>query len=50
MYLVVAMLVQRYDFEFHDVTARDLQAESDQFAIGTRCKGIVHASALRVSK
>lgn len=45
MYLVMAILVQRYDFEFQGVTARDLEVESDQFAIGTRSQGVVHATA-----
>lgn len=44
MYLVLAILVQRYDFEFQGVTAKDLEAESDQFAIATRSKGVMHAS------
>lgn len=50
MYLVVAILLQRYDIEFHDITARDFQAESDQFAIGTRSRGIVHASVKKYER
>ncbi|KAF7336640.1 Cytochrome P450 [Mycena venus] len=43
MYLVVAALVQRFNFEFEDVTAEDFECVSDQFVIGTRGQSILRA-------
>ncbi|KUI53174.1 Trichodiene oxygenase [Cytospora mali] len=36
MYLVLAALVQNFDFEFPDATAADFEFESDRFTIGTK--------------
>lgn len=36
MYLVLATLVQRFDFVFEGATAGDFEMERDNFAIGTR--------------
>lgn len=36
MYLVLATLVQRFDFVFEGATAADFEMERDNFAIGTR--------------
>jgi len=39
MYLVLAALVQRYNFQFVDVSAKDFECESDQFVISTKAGG-----------
>ncbi|KAI5920337.1 cytochrome P450 [Camillea tinctor] len=36
MYLVIATLVQRFDFKFEGIAAADFEMESDQFIIGTK--------------
>lgn len=36
MYLVLAALVQNFDFDFPDATAADFEFESDRFTIGTK--------------
>lgn len=36
MYLLLAGLVQNFDFEFPDATAADFECENDRFTIGTR--------------
>ncbi|KAI1394475.1 trichodiene oxygenase [Hypoxylon trugodes] len=41
MYLIVATLVQRYNFQFQDATAEDFECISDQFAIGTKGRGML---------
>lgn len=40
MYLVLAALVQRFDFTFEGVKAADFEFERDNFGIGTKagCK------------
>ncbi|KAF3763945.1 cytochrome P450 [Cryphonectria parasitica EP155] len=43
MYMIVAALVQQFDFEFKDATAEDFECSSDEFAIGTRGKGRLNA-------
>lgn len=43
MYLVVAALVLRFDFDFDGASAKDFECESDQFILGTRGKGILKA-------
>ncbi|XDG05685.1 hypothetical protein ABKA04_005300 [Annulohypoxylon sp. FPYF3050] len=43
MYLVLAALVQRFDFQFEDSKAEDFECESDQFTIGTKGKGLLKA-------
>ncbi|TGJ85535.1 hypothetical protein E0Z10_g3217 [Xylaria hypoxylon] len=43
LYIVVATLVQRFDFAFPNATAEDFVCDSDQFLIQTRAKGHLHA-------
>ncbi|KAI2776210.1 cytochrome P450 [Daldinia loculata] len=43
LYLVIATLVYRYNFQFQGATAEDFECISDQFAIGTKGKGILNA-------
>lgn len=43
MYLALAALVQGFDFKFEDAKAEDFEFESDQFAIGTKGKGLLRA-------
>ncbi|KAI0391547.1 cytochrome P450 [Xylariaceae sp. FL0594] len=42
MYLLVATLVDRFDFEFFDIRAEDFICDSDNFAIGTPSKGVLY--------
>ncbi|OTB06228.1 hypothetical protein M426DRAFT_72312 [Hypoxylon sp. CI-4A] len=44
MYLLVAILVDRLDFQFFDAKAEDFECDSDQFAIGTKGKGVLKAT------
>ncbi|KAF7889348.1 uncharacterized protein EAF01_010841 [Botrytis porri] len=43
MYLLLAALVQRFDFQFEGATSKDFECESDQFIIGTSGKGVLNA-------
>jgi hypothetical protein len=43
MYLVLAALVERFNFQFEDISAEDFECNSDQFVIGTRVKGVLKA-------
>lgn len=43
MYLVLAALVQIFNFQFEDSKAEDFECESDQFTIGTKGKGLLKA-------
>ncbi|KAI0899294.1 cytochrome P450 [Annulohypoxylon nitens] len=43
IYLVLAALVQRFNFQFEDSKAEDFECESDQFTIGTNGKGLLKA-------
>ncbi|CAG8960302.1 hypothetical protein HYFRA_00012376 [Hymenoscyphus fraxineus] len=43
MYIALAALVQRFDFQFNGVTSKDFECQSDQFIIGTRDNGNLHA-------
>ncbi|KAI1318870.1 cytochrome P450 [Xylariaceae sp. FL0255] len=43
MYLIIATLINRFDFKYPDATAEDFLAASDQFAIGTKGKGNLNA-------
>ncbi|KAF5869064.1 putative cytochrome p450 protein [Botrytis fragariae] len=45
MYMLLATLVQRFDFHFEGVTSEDFECESDQFIIGTSGKGVLNAFA-----
>ncbi|KAI1329342.1 cytochrome P450 [Xylariaceae sp. FL0255] len=45
MYLIVAALVNCFDFQYINVQAEDLECNSDQFAIGTKSKGVLNATA-----
>ena len=36
LYLVVATLIRRFDFDFGNVKAEDVECVSDQFVIGTK--------------
>lgn len=42
MYMLLAALVQRFDFRFEGLTSKDFQCESDQFIIGTSGKGVLN--------
>lgn len=46
LYLTLAMLVSRFDFEFVGTGPEDVEPDSDQFIIGTKSKHgvIVHAT------
>lgn len=44
MYLLVANLVDRFDFGYLNARAKDFECDSDQFAIGTRGKGVLEAT------
>jgi hypothetical protein len=39
MYLTIATLAQRFDFQFEGATARDFEVTSDQFIVGTEGRG-----------
>lgn len=43
MYLLIAGLVDRFDFRYLNARAGDFECDSDQFAIGTRGKGVLNA-------
>ncbi|GAW17294.1 hypothetical protein ANO14919_067490 [Xylariales sp. No.14919] len=43
-YLLVAGLVDRFDFRYPDARAEDFEITSDQFAIGTKGKGVLKAT------
>ncbi|KAJ8131880.1 hypothetical protein O1611_g1741 [Lasiodiplodia mahajangana] len=43
LYLVVATLVQRFDFEFPNASAEDFVCDSDQFLIRTKGRGHLYA-------
>jgi hypothetical protein len=45
MYLTVATLVQRFNFEFPTATAADFEMASDQFIIGTKAGSTLNARA-----
>ncbi|RYP22145.1 hypothetical protein DL767_009119 [Monosporascus sp. MG133] len=44
MYMIVASLAQHFDFQFNGATAEDFECTSDQFAIGTKGKGMLIAT------
>ena len=44
MYIFLADLAQRFDFHFEEASAEDFECESDQFAIGTKGKGVLKAT------
>ncbi|KAI0146123.1 trichodiene oxygenase [Xylariaceae sp. FL1272] len=44
MYLLVAALVDRFNFEMKNVSAEDLVCDSDQFAVGTKSRGVLNAN------
>lgn len=48
MYVLLAALVQRFDFEFHGAKAEDFLFSSDQFIIGTTGRGVLKATPRRV--
>jgi hypothetical protein len=41
MYLVLAELVQLFNFHFEIISTEDLEVESDEFNIGTRSSGVL---------
>ncbi|KAF7950152.1 hypothetical protein EAE96_007447 [Botrytis aclada] len=43
IYMLLAALVQRFDFQFEGVTSKNFECESDQFIIGTSGKGVLNA-------
>lgn len=45
MYIIIAALVQRFDFRFEGASAEDFEPYSDEFIIGTRGKGVLMAFA-----
>ncbi|KAF2875491.1 trichodiene oxygenase [Massariosphaeria phaeospora] len=45
MYKAVAVLAQRFDFWFEGARAEDFECNSDQFALGTKGKGTLRATA-----
>lgn len=47
LYLGLAALVQRFDFEFIGAKAEDFECDSDQFVIGTKGKGVLKAHVRR---
>lgn len=49
MYLAIATLVERFDFQFEDAVAEDFECSSDQFAVGTNSLGSLKAT-VRLSK
>ncbi|RYO91541.1 hypothetical protein DL764_008276 [Monosporascus ibericus] len=44
MYMIVAALAQHFDFQFEGATAEDFECTSDQFAVGTKGKGMLIAT------
>jgi hypothetical protein len=46
MYLVLAALIQRFDFSIEGATAADFEFERDNFGIGTKagCNLLAHVS------
>jgi hypothetical protein len=44
MYIVLAALFQRFDFQSDGVSPKDFECQSDQFIIGTRENGNLSAS------
>ncbi|EPE32163.1 Cytochrome P450 [Glarea lozoyensis ATCC 20868] len=44
IYLVLSTLVQRFDFDFKDVSGKDFECNSDQFIIGTPSNGVLNAT------
>ncbi|KAE9363333.1 cytochrome P450 [Stipitochalara longipes BDJ] len=49
IYLALAELVQRFDFQFEGISAEDFECISDQFIIGTKAKGNVNAFVSKYS-
>ena len=47
LYMTLAMLVSRFDFEFVGTGLEDVEADSDQFIIGTKGKKGVTVRATR---
>ncbi|KAK8046184.1 cytochrome P450 [Apiospora saccharicola] len=50
MNVLMAGLVDRFDFQFRDARAEDFESDSDQFALGTRGKGVLNATVCRKSR
>lgn len=50
MYLILATMIRRFDFEFEGATAEDFMASSDQFIIGTKGKGVLKAAVRHVAR
>lgn len=44
MNLLMAGIVDRFDFQFLGAQAEDFESDSDQFASGTRGKGVLNAT------
>lgn len=44
LYLLLAGLVDRFDFDYINAQAEDFECNSDQFAIGTKGKGVLKAT------
>jgi hypothetical protein len=45
MHLVLAALVERFNFQFEDISAEDFECNGDQFVIGTRGQSVLKAVA-----
>lgn len=43
MYIVLAALIRRFDFQFFDTKAEDFEVVSDQFVTGIRGNGLLEA-------
>jgi hypothetical protein len=43
MYIVLAALVRRFNFQFVEAKAEDFECISDQFVIGTKGNGLLEA-------
>lgn len=47
MYIAVAAVAQRFNFRFEDAKAEEIECTYDNFAIGTRGRDVLRASATR---
>ncbi|KAI0173480.1 cytochrome P450 [Hypoxylon sp. FL1284] len=43
MYIMLAALIRRFDFNFQDIEVRDLELESDQYTIGVKAGAVLKA-------
>jgi hypothetical protein len=45
IYLIIAALIQRFEFKFQDIVAADFEMETDQFIIGIKAGAVLKARA-----